>query len=526
MRRNFMDILNRDLDVGTDALVVAPEPLRRRGAWAALLRIPALGRLATLRHDSFSARAVTVFAGSACGQAVAALALPVIARLYDADVLGRAAAVLALVSVSALIVCLQYDQAVVVARHGDLPYLLLLSVGAAAAWALLLTGVILLDGAGFWFGRRNALASHGITWILPLLVFIYGLFTLLVNLGLRRNALRKVSLGRFIYYGGGAVIQVIGSLVLGATEFVFLMAPSLAASIAIVVLLPYREMATWARRSPGVRPALAGIGRVAKVYGRFPKYQMGGGFVDALSIYMPVVFFQAVFSDVWAGWYYMSWRLLAAPSTLVAQAVGQVFYRDSADRERKGAEQRRSVETVVAALVRAAIPSAIAVAVGIPIIVEVLLGREWAPVAGIVRVLLLAATMTFCVAPVSMMLAVKGRQAKALKYSLVLFGVGLLGLGIGWWFRSGLLSVLGYSVLRGLILLSLLGFIITSVKGQAGAVVRRALPSLLDGLLTLAIAAGLWWAGVLYQWPGLLTVAALLGLLLRRDIRRGGWRLA
>jgi O-antigen/teichoic acid export membrane protein len=443
--------------------------------------------------------------------------------MYDADILGRAAMVLAIVNISALIVCLQYDQAVVVAGHADLPFLLLLSLGTATVWALLLYGVILLDGTGFWFGRQHLLASYGINWILPFLIFVYGLFTLLVNLGLRRNTLVKVSLGRFVYYGGGALIQIIGSLSLGASESVFLIAQSLAAIIAIVCLLPYREMMTWVRDSLGVRHTLSGILRVARVYVRFPKYQMGDGFINALSVYMPIVFLRVAFSDAWAGWYYMGWRLLAAPTTLVAQAVGQVFYRDSAERERNGMEQRRSVETVVAALVRSSIPAAIAVTIGVPIVVDILLGTGWTPVIGIVRAMLIAAIVTFCSAPVSMLLTVKGLQANALRYSLVLFGVGLFGLGVGWWFRSGIISVLGYSVLRGLVLISFLGYIVASVKGRVGTIIRRVLPSLLGGVLTVAIAAGLWLTGVLYKLPGMLAVSALLCLLLWRDIRRGDW---
>ena len=475
---------------------------------------------------TFSGRAGIIFAGSVLGQGIAVLTLPIIARMYDAEILGRAATVLAVVSISALVVCLQYDQAVIVARAADLPYLLILSAGAALAWAILFAALVVLDATGLALGRPHLLSSWGINWILPVLVFIYGIFTLLVNLGLRRNTLVRVSIGRLVYYGGGAVLQMIGSFLLEPRESVFLLAQGLAAFLAVCCLLPYRQIVTWACESFGTRSTLAGVCRVAWTYEKFPKYQMGAGFINAVSIHMPVVFMRAVFSDAWAGWYYMAWRLLASPTTLVSQAVGQVFYRDCAERERAGMEQGPLVETVIAGLVRSSVPAAIALAVAMPAAVDLLLGEAWMPVANVLQVMLIAAKVTFFTSPVSTLLNVKGRQASALRYFCILFGAGLFGLALGWRFQSQMVSVWGYSLARAFILFLFLNHIVISVNGRGRAILNQVLPLIRDSGGVLALVAGLWLTRTLYEPSSLLVTFALLFLVFWRDIRRGGWRVA
>ncbi|MCX6031751.1 MAG: oligosaccharide flippase family protein [Chloroflexi bacterium] len=483
-----------------------------------------IGRLVAESRQSFSGRAGIVFVGSALGQGIAFLMLPLAARIYQADTLGRAATILSIVSISALVICLQYDQAVVVASDAELPYLLLLSSGIAMIWGVLLGAAILVDLNVAWPGGGHLLASWGVDWKLPLLMLTYAPFTLLTNLSLRRNHLSKVSVGRAIYYGGASVLQVVCGLWFGATESVFLLAQVVAACVAVSWLFPYRDTVTWVMGQLGIKRILAEIRRVAKSYVKFPQYQMGAGFVNAISIYVPIIFLRAAFSDAWAGWYFMAWRLLAAPLTLISQAIGQVFYRDSAERERSGIHQGRLLENVVFSLLRVVLLPAVVLGICAPFLVPYLLGQEWAPVAPIIQVLLISMVVSFFTSPVSMFLNVKSLQAGALAYNLVLFLGRVLALGVGWRLGSEIGSIAAYSVVSMVVLLSFCHYIVQSAEGSTSQIIRRALPLCVDVVLLMALAAFLWLTHVLYQPFGILAVGMAVCVAGWRDLRRGNWR--
>lgn len=473
---------------------------------------------------SFLGRAGIIFFGSVSGQAVTFVMLPLTARIYPADALGRAATILAIVSISAFVIFLQYDQAVVVSHDAELPYILLLSGGIAMAWVGLLAGVLLVDFLLTSSGHTRSLASWGIDWQLPILITSYASFTLLTNVGLRRNQLSRVSVARTINYGGAALLQVLCGLWFGGKESVFLLAQAAASFTAAAWLFPYRETARWRERIPPIRQIAAEIGRIGQIYAKFPQYQMGANLLNAISIYMPVVFLRIAFSDAWAGWYFMAWRMLASPTTLISQAIGQVFYRDSAERERAGLHQGQLVENVVFGLFRVTVLPSVMLGISAPILVQTFLGQAWAPVASIIQVLLISTVVSFFTSPVSMLLNVKGLQAGALSYNFALLLCRVLALGIGWFLQSAFISISMYSVATLMLMLLFCHYIIQSCGGSSLRIAMRALPLGVDAILVLGLAALLWAAQVLHRPFAILALSLAFCAAIWRDIHRGGWR--
>lgn len=472
---------------------------------------------------SFGGRAAIVLAGSVAGQALIFLLLPFVTRLYAVDALGRAATTLAFLSMAALVLFLQYDQALIVASDQDLPYLLLLCLLISLGW---LGGLALLLGLAAWLLPEGLawLDSLGMNVLLLPLVATYSPFVLFTNYHLRNNALGRVSLGRMLYYGGGAIFQVAGGWLLGASEATYLTAQTAAALLAILSLAPWGAGWRWlARAASRLAETSSEVRRVANAYSKFPKYQTLAQFLNAVSVNMTVIFMRVAFSAEWAGWYFIAWRILAAPTTLISQAVGQVFYRDSAEQARGGREQGRSVESMVYGLIRVSLLPAIALALLAPGLVGIFLGADWLPVATILQVLLIAFMIAFFVSPISNLLNVKEKQEKILFYYTLLFVGRLAALGVGWFFQTDIGSVWIYSLASVLILIPFAADVITEMGGSLMNVVRRLLPALTDAGLLLLAAGGLALAGWLDQPGGALAAAGLLALAAWREFRRGGW---
>ncbi len=468
----------------------------------------------------FSGRALTVMTGTVIGQGLALVTLPVIAQLYSADVLGRAATSLALLNILSILVCFQYDQAVVVADGNDLPYLLSLATGAAISWILVL-GIIVGFSRALWIDAYQWLLKSGMDPILLLLISGYAPFLLLTNLRLRRNQLHRVSLGRITYYGGGSLLQIAGGLIFGGNERTYLLAQMVATFLAVAGLFPYRDTIRWLKlHRPSIFEFLVGIRRAMRTYQNFPKYQTGAALLNSLSIQLPVVIMRVAFSDAWAGWYFMAWRLLAAPTTLLAQAVGQVFYRDSAERERKGTQQEDTLERVVVGLIQISLLPAIVLGCVIPLLVQVFLGTEWSPVATILQILLISFVVTFFTSPISTLLNVRNLQGPALGFNALLFVGRALAMLVGWLLGSPLGAVWGYSLVSLAVLLPFFRFVVHSAGGSVMRIFRRATPLLRDSGLLLVFVAILWqlkWLDDLYGISLLLMLAGLAGW---REYRR------
>lgn len=484
------------------------------------LRINALQHLIGKLETTFVGRASLVLLGSVTGQAIAFAILPVLARFYPPDVLGRAATALAVLSVIALLASLQYEQAVIVSADRDLPYLLLLVCSFVIGWVILLS-ILLLGVSIVWPIGQKQLSNFGINWYLILLIWGFSTFSLLTNYHLRCNQLRQVSTGRVIYYGGGAILQVLGGYVLGGDEVVFLMAQFLAALGAICFLMPYSRMVSWSSQHlASVGSIWREIKRVAGLYGEFPKYQTGAQLLNMLSVQLPVIIIRIAFSDAWAGWFFLSYRLLAVPTTMLSQAVGQVFYRDSAERERMGMLQGRDLERVVIGLIQISLLPAIAIGAAAPFLVETFLGSRWAPVAQILQILLIPFVVAFFVSPISTLLNVKNRQKGALFFNGLLFVGRISALLLAWRISDPWIAVWGYAIASAAVYLPFFIYVVHSVGASIMNILRRLRYLLLDIGVILALTTALMLIGWLGQWLGVGLTFAVTAFALQREFRR------
>jgi O-antigen/teichoic acid export membrane protein len=331
-----------------------------------------------------------------------------------------------------------------------------------------------------------------------------------------------VSLGRVTYYGGAALLQVVGGLLYRATEGTFLLAQFAAASAAILILFPYREAAAWtlAQRRQ-LRSVLPEISRVTRIYEKFPKYQMPAQFLNSVSYQLPLIVMRVAFSDVWAGWYFIAYRALAAPATLLAQAVGQVYYRDSAERERLGREQAKAFEDVVYGLIRISLIPSVAVGVIAPFLGSVVLPPTWQPVVPIAQILLIGVVIGFVTGPVSSMLNVKGRQAGALGLNLLLLTARIAALLFGWAARSEILTIWAYSLATAAVMLLYFRYVVQSLDGSMRAILNRVLPLLVDAGLLLTATAVLFRLGFLETLHGTVIIVVLAALLMGWEFTSG-----
>jgi O-antigen/teichoic acid export membrane protein len=431
--------------------------------------------------DRFISKVSIILLGTIMGQVLAFLSVPFIARTYGPEVLGRAASVLALLNVLSMISCLQYDQAIIISEDKDKFHL----VFACILFSLIIGGGLALFSNGIASLSNDYVSAQEIR-LLSLLLILYSSFLVSINYRLRDNALKLVSIGRTIYYGGSSLLQAGTGFLFGGTCNSFLLAQAFCLAIGIILLFPARD---FVKEIQAVRPFefLKSTLLTMRRHVNFPRYQMGAALVNSFTAQLPVLFLRVMFSESWAGWYFMAYRILAAPMSLLSQAIGQIFYRDSAERERQGGERVQNVENISVALSRISYLPAVTFALIAPYAIRFLLGDEWAITGQLMQILLLGLVFSFIVSPLSPLLSVKGKQREALILNIVLSALKILGLFIGWLMNSAFVSIILMTVGSAVGMVIFFAYLLRSIGSDLMRFVWIIKAMLLDGLFIVVV---------------------------------------
>ncbi len=330
-------------------------------------------RLGAILRSRFARSAVTLGGGTALGQALVFAATPLWTRLYGPDAMAMLGLFLAFVGMATVALSLRYDLAIVVARsEADAGTLLVLNLAmlpftsgvAAAAFAL----VCHLGAGGYRaFPGWAAFAL----WIL---LAMTGAFTSLRFWCVRQGEFGAISRGLVQQGAARAVAPLLAAL--ATSTWVGLLAGEFAGRI-----LGVRRL--FVRASGAIRSAAAGIdGKVARrclrTYRQFPLLHLPSSLVDAVGGGLPMPLFASAYGASSGGQFFLAYRVVLAPATLVSAAVADVYHHRIVEAARGGGGNcRREVLTGGAYLLLAGLAIYLPVAVVAPFAAPWVFGAGW-----------------------------------------------------------------------------------------------------------------------------------------------------
>lgn len=289
---------------------------------------------------AFAKGAANLASGTIVAQAIAFAFTFALARMYDASAFGHFTVFMSCLGVLGVISTGSYDKAVMFARSPRrLTALVTLvwTMASAVALCALLSGLLFLAmGWASPFGLRHF--EHAVALPLACLLFAGSQLSVYVCLkGDRLTRLAGLKVAQSTVAGSSqcglaGVSQGVG-LALGQVAGLFVMA------------LPALNI---------LRNALAGFSRRAWIrvlasvrrFSRYPKFVAPSELLDALSNQAPLLAIGSVFSLEVLGAYGFAQRILAAPSALVGQAVGQIFLQHIGRRDMDHSTIRRLMTRV------------------------------------------------------------------------------------------------------------------------------------------------------------------------------------
>ncbi|MEA2538586.1 MAG: hypothetical protein QOF11_2820 [Chloroflexota bacterium] len=407
--------------------------------------MPAVGRL-HLPHGSIARNLAVVGGGTALGQGSIVLASPLLARLYDPQAFGLLSVYTAVISVLLAVASLRFDLAIPTADDVDeAVHLLALSVLLALLASAALGLVVLVWGGQLAAGLGAAPLTPSL-WVLPVALLVAGIAQALASLAIYQRSFS--ALGRMRASQGLA--QVIAQVALGLAHAgpVGLLLGDLAGrTLGIEQLVsslrgPLRSTA-WSWRS---------MVRYGRARWGFARVMTVASVINMISLQIPFLLIPVLFDLDSTGQFFLAYRVLVLPASLVAAAVSQVFFGEASLRRADPRRLHDLAHSVSVSLFAFSIPTYAIVMVCGQALIQTVFGSQWQEAGQLAQVLAPSLVLWAVASPISALLLIGRRERESLAFTaaelVVRAGALLIGAAV-------------HSLLVGIVILSAAGVLLS-----------------------------------------------------------------
>ena len=390
-----------------------------------------VGRLQSVVGGKPFSHVVTLVGGAAITQAIPVLFSFVLSRVYAPDAHGQLAVFTSVAGLGAMLVTIQYAQAIMLSSDDDEAFNTLLLAGSVcvAISALAMVTLTMLHHYEVPIGFLSKLGR--LVFLVPASVLLSGLGMALNNWSNKQREYRRISVSGVIGAGASVVIQLVWAMVTPtSTGLIVGYVVGQGASLSAVAILAYR-----AGDFIGQSACLRQLKALAIEHRQFVFFATPSAMIVFLTDQIPIISIATLWSDEQVGYLGLSRRVLIMPVNLLAMAISRVFYDRAGIAFRETGSCHEIAKKVVCGLSAfAAIPT-ILLGIFLPSIFGTLFGSVWIEAGYYARIMLLPYFVRFVILPVSPVFYIAGRQrelAGVKLFSLVSSGIGvLIGISLG-----------------------------------------------------------------------------------------------
>lgn len=369
------------------------------------------------KNRSFLGDVLKLVTGTVAAQAFHMLASPILTRLFDPDAFGVSALFIAITGIVNAIICLSYENAILLPEEdGEAANLLGLSVFLVA----LVSG---LSGLILWLVGEpllvwvNAPELRAYWLLMPIYMFVRGLFLALSHWITRRKLFGLLSAVTII----DAIITVGIKLSLGFLGYSTAQSLIVGIVVGTVIATAVLVVLIWRREGRLFRESIRWHAMVegAKRHRKFPQYSLGATLLNTLSWRLPAMLLSVFFSPAVLGFYSLGNRVLREPGRFLGTSMSQVFFQRAAT-ARDSVQFARIVEQVFSYLVGyGLLPMLIVTFAGRDLFVAVF-GEQWADAGTYSQILSVYLFFNLIAFPLARAVSVMERQEVALITNILL----------------------------------------------------------------------------------------------------------
>lgn len=265
--------------------------------------------------------------GTGLAQAIPIAVSPLLTRLYEPEDFGIFGLYMAVASIAAVVITGRYELAILLPRRDrDALHIVALAAGLSLVLSFgLLLLILIFQQALIGLFENQEL----VTWLywVPASTFFTGVYQSCSYWCNRKALYKRIAVNKTIQSGNASVTQLGGGY-MGAGFSGLVAGQLLGQAVSLVGLARgiWREHRLELGRLNQKRMVL-----LAKKYVNFPKYLIVAHGFNTAAGQLPVLLTNGLFGASVAGFYTLTQRVLGAPMSLVASAVGDVFRQEASE---------------------------------------------------------------------------------------------------------------------------------------------------------------------------------------------------
>jgi O-antigen/teichoic acid export membrane protein len=355
-----------------------------------------LNRLRNFGSSGFFADAATLAIGTTIAQVIPIAALPILARLFSPQDFGLFAVFAALVAVLATGASARYELAIILPdKEEDADALVIASAIISFLFSLILLFIALIASTPI----ANLLGKPQLGpffLLVPLAVALTATYSAL-NFWLNRaRNFKRMSANRIaqatLVNGSSLVLGFanvgVGSLLFGQLIGLF--------GTTVVLLYSFLRKKSFGMISCLILRSF----QLLRTYKNHPQYLLPSHLIGTVAMYTPVLALSVLYGAAAVGYYFVAYRLVSLPTTIVAGAIGDVYRQRASVAYRNNGDFRGLFLTTLGTCVAIGIIPAILVAFTAPDVFALVLGEEWRISGEYAQFLVIAAYFQFIATPV------------------------------------------------------------------------------------------------------------------------------
>jgi len=395
------------------------------------------------RKSSFAGDVLKLVSGTTIAQLLAILAAPVLTRLYAPDAFGILALFTSITGILGVIACLRYELAIMLPEKDAEAANLF---GASMTFVIL---VSLLTVPLVWWGKDpvirwlNAPGLAPYLWLVPVMVFIHGVFLALNYWNSRTKHFGRLSIARVT----SSLTTVTGKLGVGFMGFATagtMIGATVAGQVVATSVLGgqiWRDDRKIFLKSIRWKEMRKGIVRHKK----FPLLSSWSAFMNTTSSHLPPLVLAMFFSSTVVGFFALGHRLLSMPMSFIGSAIAQVFFQRASAAKYDDTYALIVRNTFTKVLTLGLFPILLVMIAGKEIF-SIFFGSQWSEAGVYAQILAPWILFQFISSPMSTIFGVLEMQGQGLLFNSLLLATRIASLILGGLLNSILIALMLYSI--------------------------------------------------------------------------------
>ena len=384
-------------------------------------------------NSEFIRNVLTLVTGTSIAQAIPILIMPILTRLCSPEDFGIYASYLALVSMFGVVATGRLDMALMLPKKNeDSIRIILIAICLTFAITIFLYPLVYAIDIASSFLNLTIKAWH---YHIPIGVLLFSLYALIISWHNRNKHYKLMSHSRVIQSSSISLSQVIvGSF--GNYNLGLIYSDLLGRLIAIILIYKKTGLINYKIKFNKVK-----ILALIKRYKKFPIIEAPASLVNVSAHHLPFIVLPFIFSSTVAGLYFLVFRVLMMPASLIGKAVLEVFKNRAQEDFTSTGNCRLIFKRIGVILFLMSLIPAILIVIFAPSLFMFAFGKEWREAGEYARILTPFALLQFVSSPLSYVLVFREKLFLDFKLQIIFLVLVSSSLWVASIFSSILVAV-------------------------------------------------------------------------------------